>query len=137
MNCKVKTFVGVAWVTAGQGMFAPALPAHQRINLHRGRRAWKKCKCGKVQVCVSDGLCRCVDSWDFPESCAHSLGSCCQVRLAKHSTGCTVCIAVLGSSSEHQPYPKCQASAAGMSSTEFLKQFWVLFSSSAVAASQK
>lgn len=60
-----------------------------------------------------------------------------QVRLAEGSTGCTVYVAVLASSSEHQPYPKCQASAAGMSSTELLKEFWVLFSSSAVAASQK
>lgn len=62
-------------MTAGQGMFAPVLPAHQRINLHRGRRAWKKCKCGRVQVCVSDGLCCYVDSWDFPESCAHDARS--------------------------------------------------------------
>lgn len=92
MNCRIKP-VRVTWVTAGQGMLAPALPTHQGINFQRGSKDFgaegdgvsvERCR----RMCrMGHGLCCHVASRDFPGSCVLLPG---HVRLAMCSTGCTV-----------------------------------------------
>lgn len=139
MNGRVKP-VRVTWVTAGQGMLAPALPTHQGINFQRGGKDFgaegggvsvERCRC----MCrMGHGLCCRVASRDFPGSCVLLPG---HVRLAMCSTDCTVhvyvCLWLLRSISLTVSAKEVLLACPALD----WQQFGVPFSSSVVALPQE